>query len=48
MGAEVTEQRVVMDRNRMTAGGVTAGIDFGLQIAAVLRGELRQANPAND
>jgi cyclohexyl-isocyanide hydratase len=36
-GAEPVVQRVVEDRNRMTAGGVTAGIDFGLQVAARLR-----------
>ena len=28
-----------IDRNRATGGGVTAGIDFGLRIAAELRGE---------
>lgn len=38
-GAEPVTQRVVEDRNRITAGGVTAGIDFGLQVAARLRGE---------
>ncbi|MFN8632937.1 MAG: DJ-1/PfpI family protein [Chloroflexota bacterium] len=32
-------ERVVEDRNRITGGGVTAGIDFGLRIAARLRGE---------
>ena len=31
--------RVVVDRNRMTGGGVTAGIDFGLSLLAELRGE---------
>jgi cyclohexyl-isocyanide hydratase len=36
-GAEPVAQRVVEDRNRITAGGVTAGIDFGLQVAARLR-----------
>lgn len=36
-GAIPTEQRVVEDRNRMTGGGVTAGIDFGLTITARLR-----------
>jgi cyclohexyl-isocyanide hydratase len=35
--AEPVTQRVVEDRNRITAGGVTAGIDFGLQVAARLR-----------
>jgi cyclohexyl-isocyanide hydratase len=29
----------VTDRNRITGGGVTAGIDFGLQIVALLRSE---------
>lgn len=38
-GAEPVAQRVVTDRNRITAGGVTAGIDFGLQVAARLRNE---------
>ena len=32
-------QRVVIDRNRVTAGGVTAGLDFGLRLAAELAGE---------
>ncbi|MBV8887906.1 MAG: hypothetical protein JO235_28455, partial [Chroococcidiopsidaceae cyanobacterium CP_BM_RX_35] len=36
---EVGCERVVIDRNRMTGGGVTAGIDFGLVIAEVLCGE---------
>lgn len=31
-GAEFTQERVVIDRNRITAGGVTAGIDFGFRI----------------
>jgi cyclohexyl-isocyanide hydratase len=31
--------RVVSDRNRLTGGGVTAGIDFGLILLAQLRGE---------
>ena len=38
-GVEVGTERVVIDRNRMTGGGVTAGIDFGLTIAEVLCGE---------
>lgn len=29
--------RVVVDRNRVTGGGVTAGIDFGLTLIALLR-----------
>lgn len=39
LGVEVGTERVVIDRNRMTGGGVTAGIDFGLTIAGVLCGE---------
>ncbi|HVE85795.1 MAG TPA: DJ-1/PfpI family protein [Myxococcales bacterium] len=35
----VRGERVVVDRNRITAGGVTAGIDFALALAARLRGE---------
>ena len=38
-GAVQTPERVVRDGNLFTAGGVTAGIDFGLTIVAALRGE---------
>jgi cyclohexyl-isocyanide hydratase len=38
-GAEPVEARVVVDRNRITGGGVTAGIDFGLVLLAKLRGD---------
>ncbi len=38
-GAEIAEGRVVTDRNRITGGGVTAGIDFGLVLLAKLRGD---------
>jgi cyclohexyl-isocyanide hydratase len=38
-GAIAVDERVVVDRNRVTGGGVTAGIDFGLLLAAILRGE---------
>lgn len=38
-GAEVFARRVVEDRNRITAGGITAGIDFALRLAGRLRGE---------
>ena len=37
LGAFPTKGRVVVDRNRITGGGVTAGIDFGLKIIAKLR-----------
>lgn len=36
----VASERVVIDRNRVTAGGVTAGLDFGLRLAAELAGEV--------
>jgi transcriptional regulator GlxA family with amidase domain len=39
MGATATPDRVVVDRNRLTGGGVTAGLDFGLTLVAALRGE---------
>lgn len=38
-GANPVEQRVVKDRNRITGGGVTAGLDFGLTLLAELAGE---------
>lgn len=54
LGVEVGTDRVVVDRNRITGGGVTAGIDFGLTIASILYGEevakivqlLMEYNPA--
>lgn len=36
-GAVATEGRIVTDRNRITGGGVTAGIDFGLSLVGRLR-----------
>ncbi|MBB4631079.1 DJ-1/PfpI family protein [Sphingosinicella soli] len=39
MGATLEKKRVVHDRNRLTGGGVTAGIDFGLTLCALLNGE---------
>jgi cyclohexyl-isocyanide hydratase len=39
MGANVVAERVVVDRNRITGGGVTAGLDFGLELARRMRGE---------
>lgn len=38
-GAIPEKGRVVVDRNRITGGGVTAGIDFGLTMLAALQGE---------
>jgi cyclohexyl-isocyanide hydratase len=37
-GAVPTDERVVVDRNRITAGGVTAGIDFGLRLVGEVAG----------
>jgi cyclohexyl-isocyanide hydratase len=43
-GAIPTHERIVIDRNRVTGGGVTAGIDFALTIAKILHGpEIAQA-----
>jgi cyclohexyl-isocyanide hydratase len=38
-GATPLAERVVVDRNRITGAGVTAGIDFGLTLAARLAGD---------
>lgn len=38
LGATAVRERVVIDRNRITGGGVTAGIDFGLTVVAQLWG----------
>jgi cyclohexyl-isocyanide hydratase len=38
-GATADAGRVVRDRNRITGGGVTAGIDMALQVVAMLAGE---------
>jgi cyclohexyl-isocyanide hydratase len=37
-GAHPVRRRVVTDRDRVTGGGVTAGIDFSLELAALLVG----------
>lgn len=36
-GAYPDDERVVIDRNRITGGGVTAGIDFAFRVIEVLR-----------
>lgn len=41
MGVIVSEDRVVKDDNRITGGGITSGIDFGLQLVALLEGPQR-------
>jgi cyclohexyl-isocyanide hydratase len=38
-GAKPVAERVVFDRNRVSGGGVTAGIDFALALTAAIRGE---------
>ena len=40
-GVEPVEQRVVIDRNRVTGAGVTSGIDFALTLMAQIFGEER-------
>jgi cyclohexyl-isocyanide hydratase len=36
---DAVDERVVRDRNRITGGGITAGIDFALQVTAWIAGE---------
>lgn len=38
LGIEVSHERVAIDRNRITGGGATAGLDFGLTVIAALKG----------
>lgn len=38
-GVETVNERVVIDRNRITGAGVTSGIDFALNLGAILFGE---------
>jgi cyclohexyl-isocyanide hydratase len=38
-GAVPSDERVCIDRNRLTGGGITSGIDFGLRVAAHWAGE---------
>jgi cyclohexyl-isocyanide hydratase len=39
LGIEASHERVAIDRNRITGGGVTAGIDFGLTVIAEIKGQ---------
>jgi cyclohexyl-isocyanide hydratase len=39
LGVEVSTERVVIDRDRITGGGATAGIDFGLVVVSQVCGE---------
>jgi cyclohexyl-isocyanide hydratase len=38
-GAEPSDERVCVDRNRLTGGGITAGVDFGIKVAGQWAGE---------
>jgi cyclohexyl-isocyanide hydratase len=38
-GAEPSDERVCVDRNRLTGAGITAGVDFGIKIAGHWAGE---------
>lgn len=38
-GAHPSDERVCIDRNRVTGGGITAGIDFALSLAGLWHGE---------
>src|SRR4029434_7938607 len=38
-GAEPSSERVCFDRNRITGGGITAGVDFGIAVAGGWAGE---------
>ena len=38
-GAEPSDERVCVDRNRFTGGGITAGVDFGITLAGLWAGE---------
>ena len=38
-GAKVSSERVCIDRNRLTGGGITAGVDFGIAVAGHWSGE---------
>jgi cyclohexyl-isocyanide hydratase len=38
-GAEPSDERVCVDRNRLTGGGITAGVDFGIAVAGLWAGE---------
>jgi cyclohexyl-isocyanide hydratase len=38
-GAQPSSERVCVDRNRLTGGGITAGVDFGIAVAGHWAGE---------
>lgn len=40
LGVEHSYERVCVDRNRITGGGATAGLDFGLTVIAAIKGQV--------
>ena len=38
-GAEPSSARVCVDRNRLTGGGITSGVDFGIAVAGLWAGD---------
>jgi len=38
-GAELSSERVCVDRNRLTGAGITSGVDFGIKVAGQWAGE---------
>ena len=38
-GAEPSDERVCVDRNRLTGAGITSGVDFGITVAGRWAGE---------
>jgi cyclohexyl-isocyanide hydratase len=46
LGAILVDEQVVIDRIRITGGGITAGIDFGLHLAALLQDKRTAQNPS--
>ena len=38
-GAELSKERVCVDRNRLTGAGITSGVDFGIKVAGQWAGE---------
>src|SRR5207344_172389 len=38
-GAEWSGERICVDRNRLTGGGITAGVDFGIKVAGHWAGD---------
>lgn len=41
LNIQTSEERIVIDKKRITGGGVTAGIDFALTLTSLIAGEER-------